>query len=266
MRRLLTLALIGALLAGCGSDSAPTGDGENPQPGTDPVTVLARIDGWLEQSVEFVQVEIAPDEAAARAAWDEHVGDELPEGTGDPVVAGVYADIDAVDFEQQALVVFSSGGSGSCPPWVTDLVTEGERLEVTLDRQAATACTDDFNPYRLLLAVDRDRLPAPEGPPITRIDVPSENLTDVAGRVRFMASDDARSPEEVRAEQLLGVAEDELDTGADLRVVRRGDEQFMVTMDVRPGRLNVELDPDGEGVFRVTRVEIETGDAPIVVE
>jgi hypothetical protein len=68
------------------------------------------------------------------------------------------------------------------------------------------------------------------------------------------------------AKALLGRAESELQPGPNLRIVRRGDELFPVTMDLRPGRLNVELDDDGSGQYVVTRVVVEVPEGSIVVE
>lgn len=71
-----------------------------------------------------------------------------------------------------------------------------------------------------------------------------------------------------RAEALLGLPEDEVEESRDTRIVRRGDEEFAVTMDLQPGRRNVELDEDDEGTYVVTRVEVEVpdGEDPLVVE
>ncbi len=70
------------------------------------------------------------------------------------------------------------------------------------------------------------------------------------------------------AEALLGIAEGDFEESPERRVVRRGDEEFAVTMDLRPGRQNVELDDDGSGTYVITRVTVETPDGkdPIVVE
>jgi len=72
-----------------------------------------------------------------------------------------------------------------------------------------------------------------------------------------------------RAESYLGVAEDDIEESAMVRIVRRGGEDYMVTMDLRPGRMNLELDDDGSGTYEVTRVVVETpegGDDNIVIE
>ena len=65
--------------------------------------------------------------------------------------------------------------------------------------------------------------------------------------------DDAR--EEARG--LLGMFETDLDD--DVRIARRGEEMFMLTMDHVPGRLTVELDDDGSG-YRVVLVNLEVPD------
>jgi hypothetical protein len=66
-----------------------------------------------------------------------------------------------------------------------------------------------------------------------------------------------REQSEAAARALLGLPEDEVVEDADTRIVRRGEEEFPATMDLRPGRQNVELDDDGSGTFVVTRVIVE---------
>jgi hypothetical protein len=91
--------------------------------------------------------------------------------------------------------------------------------------------------------------------------------------------DDAAEPDGVEdfdrdaaraeAEALLGTPEDELEETPDRRIVRRGDEEFIVTMDLRPGRQNLELDDDSTGTYVVTRIVVETpegGDDNLVIE
>jgi hypothetical protein len=68
------------------------------------------------------------------------------------------------------------------------------------------------------------------------------------------------------AEQLLGLPEDEVEEDERTRITRRGDEQLPGTMDLRPGRRNLELDDDGTGTYVVTRVVIELEGEDIVVE
>jgi hypothetical protein len=61
-----------------------------------------------------------------------------------------------------------------------------------------------------------------------------------------------------RAASLLGTYE--TDVPDDVRIARRGDEAFALTMDLVPGRLNVELDTDADGAYVVTAVTVETED------
>lgn len=69
-----------------------------------------------------------------------------------------------------------------------------------------------------------------------------------------------------RARSYLGVAETDVEESSMVRIMRRGDEFFAGTMDLRPGRFNLELDEDDDGVYRVTRVLVETMDGEVVVE
>jgi hypothetical protein len=77
-----------------------------------------------------------------------------------------------------------------------------------------------------------------------------------------------RERERGEAQALIGVPESQLTERAELRIVRRGDESRPVTMDLRPGRKNVELDDDGSGRYVVTRVVVEVpdGQEPLVAE
>jgi hypothetical protein len=78
-----------------------------------------------------------------------------------------------------------------------------------------------------------------------------------------------RDAARAEAEALLGTPEDEFEETPDRRIVRRGDEEFIVTMDLRPGRQNLELDDEGTGTYVVTRVVVETpegGDDNLVIE
>lgn len=64
------------------------------------------------------------------------------------------------------------------------------------------------------------------------------------------------------AEALLGTPEGELE--ADVRVARRGDEEYALTQDYVVGRQTVELD-DIDGTWRVTSVTVELTDGPVTV-
>ena len=179
--------LIGVALAisACGTPTdAPAGAG-----GADrSVEVLAKAEGWRAGLADaagqpHMLLEVAADAELAQQAWDDNVPDSLVEADGEPDQPGIYADLDVVDLDEQVVVVLSSGESSTCPVWVDDLSAIDERIEVMLASAADAdqGCTDDYQPYRLVLAVDRDRLPV-DALPIERIDTPSENLTDVEGR------------------------------------------------------------------------------------
>ncbi|HSK25176.1 MAG TPA: hypothetical protein VK906_18460 [Egicoccus sp.] len=62
------------------------------------------------------------------------------------------------------------------------------------------------------------------------------------------------------AASLLGATEEDLEVWGDVRVERKGDEEFMLTMDLVPGRKTVQLDEDADGVYRVTTVTLELAD------
>jgi hypothetical protein len=60
------------------------------------------------------------------------------------------------------------------------------------------------------------------------------------------------------AQELLGMTEEEaLARGDDVRLGRRGDEQFALTEDWRPGRKTVATEDDGTGTYRVVEVVLE---------
>jgi hypothetical protein len=187
MHRAGLIVMVAAALAvsGCGQpDAASTPDAD------DGVVVLAKADGWRDGLQEaaghpYILMEVATSPGSAEQAWSDNVPMTLTKGDGDPAHPGVYETLEAVDLDQQAVVVFSSGQSGTCPVWVRSVSTTGGRVEVVLASTAGEgqACTDDFQPYRLVLAVDLHRLPSPDELPVDAIDVPSENLAGVEGRV-----------------------------------------------------------------------------------
>lgn len=166
----------------------PVGSGDPDGSGSGEVTMLAKAEGWRDGLHEtagqpYMWLEVAADPATGRQAWEENVPTELPQGDGRPDDPGLYAPLEDVDLDTQALVVVSSGESGSCPVWVADLRVLADRVEVDLGSVDQQACTDDVNPYRLVLAMDRDLLPSSDDLPLTTVDVPSENLTDVEGEM-----------------------------------------------------------------------------------
>lgn len=128
------------------------------------VQTLAKAEGWRDGLADdaFGVAEVAFDRESAERAWADNVPDGLPEGSGDAEAPGIYGDLDDVDFDTQVVVVWSSGQSGSCAEWIDDIDTTDDGV-VTIERGVdvgpTEGCTDDYNPYRTVLAVDRDRLP-----------------------------------------------------------------------------------------------------------
>jgi hypothetical protein len=130
------------------------------------VQPLAKMDGWSPSASAafeptepaFAVVEIAYDMKTAKQAWDATVPDDLPSRTGYPTDAGIYGSFDSVDFSRQAVVVWSSGQSGSCPGWLRDIATDSATVTITRG-QVGQVCNADYDPYSMLLAVDRERLP-----------------------------------------------------------------------------------------------------------
>lgn len=63
-------------------------------------------------------------------------------------------------FDSHAVVVWSSGQSGTCPGWLADVGVEGNTVHVeTGEHVAGHGCNDDYNPYAMVVAVPRSRLP-----------------------------------------------------------------------------------------------------------
>jgi len=75
---------------------------------------------------------------------------------------------------------------------------------------------------------------------------------------------DAEASREL-AERWLGVAEEDIEETVMLRISRRGEEFFPGTLELRPGRFNVELDEDDQGIYRITRIVIETEEGESLV-
>ena len=172
------VAVIGvglAMLAGCGDDGAATGSGDDGAATGSGVEPLAKVEGWLSDpgavDLPYGLMEIADDVDTAERAWQENVPDGLGEGDAGVGEPGGYGSLDDVDFTRQAVVVWHAGESGSCPGWLADIVTEEGAVTIEQGVHApGDGCTDDYNPYRMVLAVDRDRLPEAG-------DLPTEDVT-----------------------------------------------------------------------------------------
>jgi hypothetical protein len=188
MRRIVGASLLaGALLlvAACADPDAagpPAGAGVDPDAAAEGVVPLAKVEGWRDQTGDvgtpFAILEIAGDRDTAERAWRENVSDGLPAAEGVPDEPGRYGSLEQVDFDRQAVVVWSSGESGTCPAWLFDVRTrddgavEIELRSVTDLMEEEVMCTMDYRPYRMVLAVDRDRLP-------DAADLPTEDVRGV---------------------------------------------------------------------------------------
>ena len=176
----------------CAGCAAPSVSPE-PDPGVG-VHVLAKADGWraplrsLFGSLYGV-VEVAYDEVTAARAWAENVPADLVRRSGHPTLTVLYGDLADIDFDREVLVVYSSGQSGTCPGWLTgiEVIDRGRELgtvQLTTTFTTATPptvpgileCTMDYRPYRLVLLVDRDRLPPISALPTTRVLFNGEQL------------------------------------------------------------------------------------------
>ncbi|MFS8478777.1 MAG: hypothetical protein FWJ93_07400 [Micromonosporaceae bacterium] len=190
-------ALVIALsaLPGCGTGAGPgTGAGTG-------VRVLAKADGWRPGLLEapdgdwYVLVEIAFDEETAARAWRENrPADEVPR-SGSPIHPGIYGEPTDIDFTTEVLVVFSSGQSGTCPGWLAGIDVDGSgAVQVTTGTFAASrGCTDDYRPYRMVLAVGRDLVPAEHDLPTDDVLVDGRVL-DAGSLVRQYPSGDGKRP------------------------------------------------------------------------
>lgn len=160
------LFLLSSLRDAPGDGRPPVGTGKI----SEPVVPLAKAEGWrptADPPLPFGLVEIAYEQETAERAWDENVPADLVEREGEPAEPGLYGNPDDVDFDTHALIVWSSGQSGICPGWLEDVTTSEEQIVTvrTGVHAPGNACTDDYNPYRMVLAVSRDRLPAAEDLP-----------------------------------------------------------------------------------------------------
>lgn len=161
------------LLAACGG-SSPDGSGGAGGANGPAVQPLAKTDDWrpgLPYDLGFGVVEIAYDRETADRAWQENVPGDLPERDGQPAEPGRYGDLGSVDFDTHAIVVWSSGQSGSCPGWLADIRTGADGTVELETGGDMGACTADYHAYRMLLAVERDRLPGPDKLPVTTVIV-----------------------------------------------------------------------------------------------
>lgn len=164
------------LAAGCALlmlGACQGGPGASPPGAASSVVPLAKVDGWRAETDPqidaFGVLEVAYDQQTAEQLVADNVPTDLPHHTGDPTDPGRYGDLADVDLETQVVALWSSGQSGSCPGWIDDVRTADDGA-VTVRRAEDSgpdgACTDDYRPYRLVVAVSRDDVPAAADLPI----------------------------------------------------------------------------------------------------
>ena len=142
-------------------------------------------EGFLGSARDAATLEFAVDPETAVALWDEHVSDELPRGRGKPFGEGIYDDLDSVDFDRQVVALWW-GTEATCPQAVTD-VRSPDRATVELHTtEEGHACLDMATSFRMLLAIDRDRLPEVSELPVNLVEVTDGHRRD-AGKVDLWA-------------------------------------------------------------------------------
>jgi hypothetical protein len=131
--RWLLAVVVLVVCAGCAAppvSSEPDPGGQatvSPEPDTG-VQVLAKANGWRWSLVDFHEVEdlygvadpygvveVAYDEVTAAQAWAQNVPADLVRRSGHPMWPGLYGDLADIDFDREALVVYSSGQSAPAP-------------------------------------------------------------------------------------------------------------------------------------------------------
>lgn len=135
--------------------------------------------GPVNDRVDFAELAVAFDADAGAQLWDAAVPADLPHAS-DVTDAGRHGNPDSVDWDQQALALWRSGQSGSCPETLVDVaVADNGTVEVAIDRDTGPGlgCQEDYNPYRMVLAIDRDHLPATDALPAELEGVPRGEVT-----------------------------------------------------------------------------------------
>lgn len=139
----LTLAAATILLAGC--SAGPLGGS---------VETLAKLDGWRDgpgYEGPFAVLEIAYDDGTAAMLWEDNVG------AGQAARDGLAE----VDLSRQVVALYSSGESGSCLESVHDVDLDDGTVDImlTVDTGGGDACSGDYNPYRVVIAIERADVP-----------------------------------------------------------------------------------------------------------
>lgn len=162
-------AALVVLAVGCGEPSTGASSSSGSGSAQNAVAALAKVDGWRAGLDDYyARLEIAYDRETAEQAWRDSVPEGLEERRGDPREPGLYGDFESVDFESHAVAVWSAGQSGWCPGWLKDVRTNGRKMRITTDEDG-DSCTDDYNAYTMVVAIDSDRLPAQDTLPLKAV-------------------------------------------------------------------------------------------------
>lgn len=107
-------------------------------------------------------VELALDPEAAERLLHERSGvGRLSEVDATPPTEyGRYPALDELDLDRDGIVAWMGRESSTCPWYVVDVGLLGGHLAIQTEQVRDQLCIDDSAPYTILLAVDRDRLPA----------------------------------------------------------------------------------------------------------
>lgn len=149
VNRLAGLAVVVALLVGCGEPPDENGAVSASQPSSAPQ--LAPEDGHMVESQATLPREPANEFAdIATTAGDAQTVWQRFNLTGRPP---------QVDFDTASLLFVGFGESGSCPARFDGLSVEGDRMHVAIGTEGGPDCTSDYNPRTFVLEVARDVLP-----------------------------------------------------------------------------------------------------------
>lgn len=126
------------------------------------VTPLAKTDmlasspePWPNDAVLLVVF----DRPAAQQAWEDLIPDNVDRERGTPRVPGLYGGVDDVDFDTQVMALWAGSESG-CRSWLEDLDrTDDGSIEAVVASEEDD-CLDYDAPYYMMVAIDRELLPA----------------------------------------------------------------------------------------------------------
>jgi hypothetical protein len=131
-----------------------------------------------------VSLELAFDRDTATLLWHEHVSDDLPPRRGEAFREGIYGDLDSVDFDSQVVALWW-GSEATCAQAVTDVQFPASATVELHTTEEELACLDMEIHFRMVLAIDRDRLPALSELPVNLVKVTDGHRRN-AGKVDLL--------------------------------------------------------------------------------